>query len=344
MHASGPVTHLFRCRAEFAPALRDELSDLGHPARVLLPGLVAAHGLPVEPLIFEHQRLPNARLIPNADLKPISDATWHAILGDVVAAQHRWTLHVGGLPNELEPRADGVANTLLRLARKLGPTLDDLSRPPHRAERMDDALVVQLCLTPDGLWHSTAPMSALTSRQPGGAVRMKDDPQAPSRSYLKVEEAFFRMNEWPQPGQQVVDLGAAPGGWTLAFAKRGCHVMAVDNGALKLPAPGPGWGSVEHLKADGMTFALPGGHPPVDWLVADMLVPPVRVISLLRNWLRDRAMKRLVVNMKLPEGAPLPAVRTLQALLDSEPRFQGHVRHLYHDREEVTLMGRLKTD
>ena len=344
MHAPGPVTHLFRCRADFTAALRDELAELGHTARIVLPGLVAANGLPAEPLIFEHQRLPHARLIPNALLKPISEATWHAILGEVLAAQHRWTLHVGALPNELEPRVDGVANTLLRLARKLGPTLDDLNRPPHRAERMDDALVLQLCLTPEGLWHSTAPMSALSSRQPNGALRMKDDPQAPSRSYLKVEEAFFRMNEWPQPGQRVVDLGAAPGGWTLAFAKRGGQVIAVDNGALKLPSPGPGWGSVEHVQADGMTFALPAGQPPVDWLVADMLIPPVRVINLLRHWLQARAMKRLVVNMKLPEGAPLPAVRSLQALLNSEPCFRGHVHHLYHDREEVTVMGWLKTD
>lgn len=344
MHDAGPVTHLFRSRAEFAPAMRDELTDLGHRARVLLPGLVAADGLPTETLIFEHQRLPHARLIPNAALKPIADATWHAILGDILAAQHRWTLHVGALPNDLDPRVDGVANTLLRLARKLGPTLDDLNRPPHRAERMDDALVLQLCLTPEGLWHSTAPMYALSSRHPNGAVRMKDDPQAPSRSYLKVEEAFFRMNEWPQPGQRVVDLGAAPGGWTLAFAKRGCRVTAVDNGALKLPPPGVGWGAVEHLKADGMTFAWPAGEPPVDWLVADMLVPPVRVINLLRHWLQARAMKRLVVNMKLPEGAPLPAVRALQAVLNSATDFQGQVRHLYHDREEVTVLGRLKTD
>ena len=340
MSKPGPSTHLFQCRAEFAGVLRDELADLGHRARVVVPGLVAADGLPAEPLIFEHQRLPDAHLIPLADLKPISDHTWRSIMGAVLDAQHRWTLHAGALPNELQPRVTGVANTLLRLARKLGPALDDLERPPHRAERMDDALVLQLCLTPEGLWHSTAPMASLSSRQPGGEVRMKDDPQAPSRSFLKVEEAFYCMNEWPQPGQRVVDLGAAPGGWTLAFAKRGCAVAAVDNGALKLPPPGSGWGPVEHLKRDGLSFALPADTPPVDWLVADMLVPPGCVVSLLRNWLKAPAMKRFVVNMKLPEGPPLGAIRPLQELLAQHPNFQTKLRHLYHDREEITVMGR----
>ncbi len=340
MHTAAPLTHLFHCRAEFSAALREEASAAGRHARILLPGLVASDALPREPFVFEHQRLPEARLIPSTDLKPISDATWDAVMGSVQAAQHRWTLHAWAIPNDQQSRVDGLANTLLRLARKRGPNLEKLLRPPHRAERMDDALVLQLCLTPEGLWYSTAPLSDLTARQPGGAVRMKDDPEAPSRSYLKIEEAFYRMNEWPQAGQHVLDLGAAPGGWTLAFAKRGCHVIAVDNGPMKLPPPGPDWGAIQHLRQDGLAYALKPDEPPVDWLVADMLVTPNRVLSVLRHWLERPGMRRFVVNVKLPEGSPLPALRLFQNLLAHQPHFQTSLRHLYHDREEITIMGR----
>ena len=343
MTAFSASSQLLVCRPEFSAALGEECNAGGAQARVVHPGLVQTSILPKQPFIFEHQRLPDAALIPVSDLKPISGATWAAIMGNVQKARHRWTWHAWSMPNDQQARVDGIANTLVRLARSPAPELDDLYRPPHRAERMDDALVLQLCLTPDGLWHSTAPLSALSCRQPGGAMRMKDDPQAPSRSYLKVEEAFFRMNEWPQPGQRVVDLGAAPGGWTLAFAKRGCHVIAVDNGPLKLPAPGPGWGTVDHRTTDGVTFTWPAHQPPVDWLVADMLVPPVQAASMLARWLNGASMQRWVVNVKLPQGSPLAALRPLLHLVSQHPEFQVQMRHLYHDREEVTLMGRRVT-
>ena len=46
----------------------------------------------------------------------------------------------------------------------------------------------------------------------GGQRRMADDPLAPSRSYLKVEEAYGVLGREPQPGETICDLGAAPGG------------------------------------------------------------------------------------------------------------------------------------
>jgi hypothetical protein len=343
MTAPPEPSHLLVCRPEFSAALVEECTTGGARAQVVQPGLVQTSHLPDQPWIFEHQRLPEAALIPVSALKPISGATWTAIMGKLHQARHRWTWHAWSMPNDQQARVEGIANTLVRLARAPAPELDDLYRPPHRAERMDDALVLQLCLTPDGLWHSTAPMSALSCRQPGGAVRMKDDPQAPSRSYLKIEEAFFRMNEWPQTGQRVVDLGAAPGGWTLAFAKRGCHVIAVDNGPLKLPASGPGWGTVDHRTTDGVTFPWPAQQPPVDWLVADMLVPPVQAAAMLARWLKGPSMLRWVVNVKLPQGSPLAALRPMVHLVNQHTDFHMQIRHLYHDREEVTLMGRRRT-
>jgi len=44
----------------------------------------------------------------------------------------------------------------------------------------------------------------------GGQQRMADDPLAPSRSYLKVEEAYAVLGREPAAGETVCDLGAAP--------------------------------------------------------------------------------------------------------------------------------------
>lgn len=176
---------------------------------------------------------------------------------------------------------------------------------------------------------------------------MPGDPLAPSRSYLKIEEALDVMYRAglggaPRPNETVVDLGAAPGGWTWAFLKRGCRVYAVDNGPLKLRSRGGMGGEVVHLREDGMRFR-PQDHMriPVDWLLSDMLIAPGQALGLLRRWLEGRWARRLVVNIKLPQRYPLVALTPVVDYLHTVPGLRFHVRQLYHDRREVTVMGEL---
>jgi 23S rRNA (cytidine2498-2'-O)-methyltransferase len=102
----------------------------------------------------------------------------------------------------------------------------------------------------------------------GGQRRMADDPQAPSRSYLKVEEAYGILTREPKATETVVDLGAAPGGWSYSAAKRGALVVAVDNGPLKGGAIHAG---IVHKAEDAFKYAPAG---PVDWLFCDMVEDP----------------------------------------------------------------------
>ena len=76
-------------------------------------------------------------------------------------------------------------------------------------------------------------MFAATDAWIAGPRRMADDPAAPSRSYLKLEEAFLVGGRSPKTGDTAVDLGAAPGGWSYSAARRGASVLAIDNGPLK---------------------------------------------------------------------------------------------------------------
>ena len=76
-------------------------------------------------------------------------------------------------------------------------------------------------------------LNAAVSFHYNGQCRMADDPLAPSRSYLKVEEGYRVLGHSPLQNDLVVDLGAAPGGWSFSAAKRGATVFAIDNGPLK---------------------------------------------------------------------------------------------------------------
>lgn len=174
-----------------------------------------------------------------------------------------------------------------------------------------------------------------------GQRRMADDPRAPSRSYLKVEEAYGVLGREPAPGETVVDLGAAPGGWSYSAARRGAKVFAVDNGPLKAGAlDNP---LIEHRMEDAFRFEPPGGQP-VDWMFCDLVEEPHHVMdNLIRPWLERGLCRRFVVILKFGRVDALALLRQVRAA-DSvfsrcAPGFR--VRHLYHDREEFTIVGEL---
>lgn len=328
--------HLLLVRPGFESDLVSELAAAGLSASACGPGLVRASGqLPPAPFIFERQRLPDAGFLSEPALKPVTDETLGAVTARLRASAGPWLLQVYATEPELHDRAAGFARAVLRLVERHVPAV--AARQVDGATEADP-LVVQLCRVAGGLWYSTAPRSALTSPWVGGIARMRDDPRAPSRSYLKIEEAFARMGLEPTPGQTAVDLGAAPGGWTLALAKRGCHVIAVDNGPLRLPPPEAGWGRVDYVRANGITFEP---RQPVDWLVADMLVAPGVVLGLLRRWIGQRLLRQCVVNVKIPQADAYAAVAPIAQYVQSQGSgFSVQLCQLYHDRDEITVMGR----
>lgn len=165
----------------------------------------------------------------------------------------------------------------------------------------------------------------------GGQRRMADDPQAPSRSYLKAEEAYGLLGREPKAGETVVDLGAAPGGWSYSAAKRGAAVVAVDNGPLKGGALHAG---ILHKPEDAFKFAPPA---PVDWLYCDMVEDPDRIAGLLEGWLDRGWCRRFVVNLKFGRHDPLRVLDRARALAPKCALLRA--RHLFHDREELTLVG-----
>ena len=183
-----------------------------------------------------------------------------------------------------------------------------------------------------------------------GQHRMADDDLAPSRSYLKVEEAYGILGREPQPGETVVDLGAAPGGWSYSAAKRGARVIAIDNGPLKggaLDHP-----LIEHRREDAFKFApAVEGKPPIpdgtayDWLFCDMVEEPHNVLrNIIEPWLAGRGCGRFVINLKFGRVDPLLLLAELRAPESPVVKYAPgtRIRHLYHDREELTLVGELK--
>jgi 23S rRNA (cytidine2498-2'-O)-methyltransferase len=172
-----------------------------------------------------------------------------------------------------------------------------------------------------------------------GQHRMADDDLAPSRSYLKVEEAYIVLGREPAENETVCDLGAAPGGWSYSAAKRGARVVAIDNGPLKggaLNHP-----RIEHRTEDAFKFSPAAGET-YDWLFCDLVEEPHHVVQhIVAPWLARGWCRRFVINLKFGRVDAIALLRELRA---SDSPFTQHasgfrIRHLYHDREEFTLVG-----
>lgn len=196
-------------------------------------------------------------------------------------------------------------------------------------------------------WLGVSPIHN-SCRWEQGILRLKFPAAAPSRSTLKLEEAwhwFVPKNQWGDKidgGRRAVDLGAAPGGWTWQLVKRGMFVTAVDNGPMSQELMDSG--QVDHRTEDAFTFRP---AKPVDMLVCDVVDKPSRVIDLMARWALNRWAQILIFNLKLPMKQRFAEVEDRlhdleEALGSAGIAFDLEAKHLYHDREEITVYLELK--
>lgn len=178
-----------------------------------------------------------------------------------------------------------------------------------------------------------------------GIPRLKFPTDAPSRSTLKLEEAILTFVPQAEEKKRFteemtgVDLGACPGGWTYQLVKRGLFVYAVDHG--KMATSLHDTGRIEHCAEDGFKFQPPK-RKQIDWLVCDMVEQPIRISKLMAKWLINGWCRETIFNLKLPMKKRYQEVQLCLNYLEEELTKQGfwfkiQAKHLYHDREEITV-------
>lgn len=251
-----------------------------------------------------------------------------------LSADHRfdahWPLLIGhGSTPGLGKRAKVLEREVVALLRKRMSRVSRLAQPgvePGPGQKRG----LFVLLEDFDLAHLTS--SVVSS----GSTRMALPADAPSRSYLKIEEAFAVFGQRPEHGQRVVDLGAAPGGWSLSAARRGARVTAIDNADLRGAATQDA--GISHLREDAFTYRPPR---PVDWLLCDVVDNPYRVLERVRLWLEQHWCTQAIVNLKFGHHDPLALLRALrsadQGLGDLCDRLL--TRHLFHDRQELTVLA-----
>lgn len=321
----------FLCRAGFERDLCDELS-----------AWFAAHGGAAE---VASSQASVVRVRGAAGVPPLADLVYardvlivHAEL-PTLGVKDRVT----PLAEALQPLRPFSSLTLLTPdsddTRPLAPLLGALDARLQALAGADGA--------PAAVWMLSA-THALVGRAPagggatfaGGIPRLKFPREAPSRSTLKLEEAFHVLltprerERLLRSGGSAVDLGAAPGGWTFQLVQRGLKVTAIDNGRIDQRLMDSG--RVQHLREDGFRYRP---AKTVDWLVCDMVEKPDRVAELVVRWFREGLCRAAIFNLKLPMKRRFEAWQRARESLAPLLR-QGYAlraRQLYHDREEITV-------
>ncbi len=153
----------------------------------------------------------------------------------------------------------------------------------------------------------------------------------PNRAYLKLWEAFTYLRRFPKPGELCLDLGASPGGWSWVLAECGAKVIAVDKAPL---AP--------HIAAhpnitfqEGSAFALaPADFGPVDWLCADIICYPERLLNLIEKWRTEGQAKNMICTIKLQGEPDWSVIQVLKAIPGTE------IIHLSQNKNELCFSCR----
>jgi len=236
--------------------------------------------------------------------------------------------------------------------RELSKFCDALTRPMSNAFKRANLLekptpghaVPKLHLFLINAGHGFVGFSDLNAAAPWplGIPRLKFPSGSPSRSVLKLEEAFLTFlspadrEQHLRDGMRAVDLGAAPGGWTWYLVQCRMFVTAVDNGPMDAALLTTGM--VDHVQSDAFKYVP---RHAVDWLVCDVVEQPARIAALIADWIEKGLTRKAIFNLKLPMKNCLREVLDCLEVVAKSASRQGlrvHAKQLYHDRREVTVI------
>jgi len=165
-----------------------------------------------------------------------------------------------------------------------------------------------------------------------------DSTSSPSRAGGKIDEVLQLLQELEVDHNvfpKWLELGAAPGGMTLRLIDWGANVTAVDLAEIKKDIINHA--RVQHLKINAQE--LPTAES-FDALLSDMNGPFINSAKIVARLGSTMTSGRLIVYvLKLNKSPnPLDAIEQVKSIFSSHGIQIILVRHLFHNREEVTFI------
>lgn len=181
------------------------------------------------------------------------------------------------------------------------------------------------------------------SSWPGGTRHFAQTPEQISRAEFKLLEALDVFDITLPSGGRVLDLGAAPGGWTRLLLEAGMYVVAVD--PANLDPRLAKHTRLEHYRGYTENYLEEAirRRRKFAMIVNDMRMDARDAARLLAQASRCLDNDGIVISVfKLPHATrEINPLATLRAALNLLSKDYGIVRahQLFHNRQEVTVIA-----
>ncbi|NPA86358.1 MAG: hypothetical protein GXO42_03120 [bacterium] len=209
------------------------------------------------------------------------------IANTLLSLKHLWPKE--GETFKVEVRRRGQHSfTSRELERSLGaliPGKVDLERPD---------VLVRVDILQDKAYISIARKDEFLTKEPAVKKKWMDRERPLNRAQLKIEEVMQKYPEILQNTKTVIDLGAAPGGWSYFLASQGKIVYAVDPAELKVKHP-----NIVHVRYKLEEF-LPNNLR-AELVTCDINDEPEKILPRVVELARQVGAKYIVFTVKLPD-------------------------------------------
>jgi 23S rRNA (cytidine2498-2'-O)-methyltransferase len=253
---------------------------------------------------------------------------------DVVHVWQRDAARPGwrGFEPHITVAAQEAEAAILQAFDKLGSIESPRAGVAEAGELVLDCVLVE----PDLWWTGHHRAGQNESCFAGGLRPIAPPPDAVSRAWAKMEEAF-QWSRFPvRPGQRLVELGCAPGGASQAALARGLLVMGVDPAAVDpVVAAHSNFTHVQKRAADMRRRDFRG----FKWLVADMNIAPASTLEAVEAIVTHPSVEvqGLLLTLKLLDWQQAEQLPEFQGRIRSWGYPQVRARQLAHNRQEVCV-------
>jgi 23S rRNA C2498 (ribose-2'-O)-methylase RlmM len=209
-----------------------------------------------------------------------------------------------------------------RVARDLGAVVHREHGERGAAANTIGAFVVTVVERPGGAFVGVHRHREGLSPDPCGDARLEVPADAPSRAWLKVEEA---RRIWPlpvAPGDVVVEVGCAPGGQSRALLDLGLRVTGIDANAMDervLARP-----TFTHLRCAAQQVDAA--------LLRQSLAGPARLLVMDVNQRPQAALATVAAIARATRDSLRGGLFTLKlgdwSLISELPRWRARIEHL----------------
>jgi len=210
-----------------------------------------------------------------------------------------------------------------------------INQPAKNGDLVFDVILVE----EDEWWCGVHQHNSDHSAFPGGNPIIPLHPDAPSRAYVKFEEALLWSGAPIRSGDVAVEVGSAPGGASFSMLQRGLSVVGIDPAKMDpIVARSKSFQHIQRPVASVLREELP---ETVHWFLMDMNVAPAVSIFAV-----DRLATRLRESLL---GVLLTVKLNQWKLADEIPSILEHVRvmgmaqvkatQLPSNRQEIFIYG-----